>query len=55
MTKLTDTIRAALAKKKGVHHPENNSIGAAELKATKVKTTTAPGKKTVTRNTGRGR
>jgi hypothetical protein len=55
MTKLTDTIRAALAKKKGVHHPENNNIGAAEIKATKVKNTPPAGKKTPIRNAGRGR
>jgi len=55
MTKLTDTIRAALAKKKGVHHPENNSIGGAAIKATKVKTTPPAGKKPAARNTGRGR
>jgi hypothetical protein len=44
-----------LAKKKGVHHPENNSIGGAEIKGTKVKNPPPAGNKPAARNTGRGR
>jgi hypothetical protein len=54
MSKLSDTIKAALDKKKGVHHLENNGTAVVEKKAKK---TTAPviGKKPPTKSAGRGR
>jgi len=55
MSKLSDTIRAALDKKKGVRHLENDAVGAAEIKVKQIKTTPPGGKKPATRNTGRGR
>jgi hypothetical protein len=55
MSKLSDTIKAALDKKKGVRHLENDAVGTAEIKLTKVKTAASTGKKPVTRNTSRGR
>jgi len=55
MTKLTDTIRAALAKKKGIHHLENDGTVAVDAKAKKAKTTPPGGKKPATRSAGRGR
>jgi hypothetical protein len=55
MSKLSDTIKAALDKKKGVRHLENDAVGTAEIKLTKVKTKPPTGKKPATRNTGRGR
>ena len=55
MSKLSDTIRAALDKKKGVRHLENDSVGGADAKVKKIKTTPPGGKKPAVRNTGRGR
>jgi hypothetical protein len=54
MSKLTDTLKAALDKKKGIHHPETADTPAAEKKA-KVKPSTGPAKKPPTRSAGRGR
>ena len=55
MSKLSDTIRAALDKKKGVRHLENDAVGTAEIKLTKVKTKPPIGKKPPTKSAGRGR
>jgi hypothetical protein len=55
MSKLSDTIKAALDKKKGVHHLENDGTIAVDAKAKKVKTTPPGGKKPATRSAGRGR
>ena len=54
MSKLTDTLKAALDKKKGVHHLENDGTANIEKKAKK---TAAPaiGKKPPTKSAGRGR
>ena len=53
MSKLSDTIRAALDKKKGIRHIEND--GAAETKVKKIKTAPPTGKKPPTNSAGRGR
>jgi len=55
MSKLSDTIRAALDKKKGVRHLENDAVGTADIKGTKVKTAPPTGKKPPTKSAGRGR
>jgi len=54
MSKLSDTIKAALDKKKGIHHPENGDTPSVEKKA-KVKPSAGPAKKPPTRSAGRGR
>lgn len=54
MSKLSDTLKQALAKKKGVQHIENADAPATEKKA-RVKTTPPAGKKPPTRSAGRGR
>ena len=55
MSKLSDTIKAALDKKKGVHHPENDGAASADGKTKKVKAAPPTGKKPPTRSAGRGR
>jgi len=55
MSKLSDTIKAAMDKKKSVRHLENDGVAAADVKGIKVKTTPSISKKPATRNTGRGR
>jgi hypothetical protein len=55
MSKLSDTIRAALDKKKGIHHLENDGTAIADPKAKKTKTLPTIGKKPATRSAGRGR
>ena len=54
MSKLTDTLRQALAKKQGTNHLENEDAPVIEKKAGKQR---APviGKKPPTRSAGRGR
>jgi hypothetical protein len=54
MSKLTDTLKKALEKKKGVHHIEGDDTPQTEKKAGKQR---APviGKKPPTRSAGRGR
>lgn len=54
MSKLSDTLKQALAKKQGTHHMENDETPQAEKKAGKQR---APviGKKPPTRSAGRGR
>ena len=54
MSKLSDTIRAALDKKRGIIHPDAGDTPAVEKKA-KVKTAPSTGKKPPTRSAGRGR
>lgn len=54
MSKLSDTLKAALDKKKGIHHPENDGVQSAETKK-KVKVAPPTGKKPPTRSAGRGR
>jgi hypothetical protein len=54
MSKMSDTLKKALAKKQGQHHLENDEAPAVEKKAGKQR---APviGKKPPTRSAGRGR
>jgi len=53
MSKLSDTIKAALDKKKGIRHIEND--GAVDTKVKKIKTAPPTGKKPPTKSAGRGR
>ena len=55
MSKLSDTIKAALDKKKGIRHVENDGVGGAEVKVKKIKTAPPTGKKPPTKSAGRGR
>jgi hypothetical protein len=55
MSKLSDTLKAALDKKKGVRHLENDGVNTAEVKVKKIKTAAPTGKKPPTRSAGRGR
>ena len=54
MSKLSDILKTALEKKKGITHPENDETSSVEKK-TKVKTAPPTGKKPPTRSAGRGR
>jgi hypothetical protein len=54
MSKLSDTIKAALDKKKGIRHIENDS-GITDTKVKKIKTAPPVGKKPPTKSAGRGR
>jgi hypothetical protein len=54
MSKLTDTLKAALEKKKGHHHIEPDGAPAVEKKAKKTGATT-PVKKLAAKSAGRGR
>jgi hypothetical protein len=54
MSKLSDTIRAALDKKKGINHPDAGDAPAVDKKV-KVKPSAGPAKKPPTRSAGRGR
>jgi len=54
MSKLSDTLKAALDKKRGVNHLENDGTHTVETK-TKVKPAAPQGKKPPTRSAGRGR
>jgi hypothetical protein len=55
MSKLSDTIRAALDKKKGIRHLENDTVGVTEVKVKKIKTAPPTGKKPPAKSAGRGR
>jgi hypothetical protein len=55
MSKLSDTIKAALDKKKGVRHLEKDAVGTTEIKIKQIKTTPPTGKKPLTKSAGRGR
>ena len=54
MSKMSDFLKRAADKKKGIHHPEGDNAPAVEKKAVKQR---APviGKKPPTRSAGRGR
>jgi hypothetical protein len=54
MSKMSDFLKRAAEKKKGIHHPENDDAPAVEKKASKA-TVPAPSKKPPTRSAGRGR
>ena len=55
MSKLSDTIKAALDKKKGIHHVDGSDVNATVEKKVKVKPSAGPAKKPPTRSAGRGR
>ena len=56
MSKLSDTIAKALAKKQGKTHVDGSDVTAAvDPKAKKIKTAAPTGKKPPTRSAGRGR
>jgi hypothetical protein len=55
MSKLSDTLKRALEKKQGIHHPEADGTPAVDSKTKKVKSTPPSGKKPPTRSAGRGR
>jgi hypothetical protein len=55
MSKLSDTLARALAKKQGKTHVDGSDVTATPEKKTKVKTAPAAGKKPPTRSAGRGR
>ena len=54
MSKMTDLLKKALDKKKGIHHPEGADAPTVEKKVSKA-TSPAPSKKPPTRSAGRGR
>jgi hypothetical protein len=54
MSKLSDTLARALAKKQGRTHIENDDVPTVEKKA-RVKPSAGPAKKPPTRSAGRGR
>jgi len=55
MSKLSDTLAKALAKKQGKTHVDGNDAGATVEKKAKVKPSAGPAKKPPTRSAGRGR
>ena len=55
MSKLSDTIAKALAKKQGRTHVDGSEINATVEKKVKVKPSAGPAKKPPTRSAGRGR
>ena len=54
MSKMSDFLKKAADKKKGIHHPESADAPAVEKKVNKA-TAPAPSKKPPTRSAGRGR
>lgn len=55
MSKLSDTIARALAKKQGRTHVDGSDAGTIVEKKTRVKPSAGPAKKPPTRSAGRGR
>jgi len=55
MSKMSDTIARALAKKQGKTHVDGSNAGATVEKKVKVNPSTGPAKKPPTRSAGRGR
>jgi hypothetical protein len=55
MSKLSDTLAKALAKKQGKTHIDGSDASATVDKKAKVKTSAGPAKKPPTRSAGRGR
>jgi hypothetical protein len=55
MSKLSDTLARALAKKQGKTHPDPDVPPTVEVKQGKAKPSAGPGKKPPTRSAGRGR
>jgi hypothetical protein len=55
MSKLSDTLAKALAKKQGKTHVDGSEVNTTVEKKAKVKPSAGPGKKPPTRSAGRGR
>jgi hypothetical protein len=55
MSKLSDTLAKALAKKQGKIHVDGSDVSATVEKKVKVKSSAGPAKKPPTRSAGRGR
>ena len=55
MSKMSETIAKALAKKQGKTHVDGSDAGATVEKKTRVKPSAGPAKKPPTRSAGRGR
>ena len=55
MSKLSETLAKALAKKQGCTHVDGSDAGTTVEKKTKVKPSAGPAKKPPTRSAGRGR
>jgi hypothetical protein len=55
MSKLSDTLARALAKKQGRTHVDGSEVNTTVEKKTKVKPSAGPAKKPPTRSAGRGR
>ena len=55
MSKLSDTLAKALAKKQGKTHVDGSDVAATDTKTKKIKTSPPTGKKPPTRSAGRGR
>jgi hypothetical protein len=55
MSKLSETLKRALEKKQGIHHPENDGIPGVDNKVKKVKASPPANNKPPTRSAGRGR
>lgn len=55
MSRLSDTLKQALAKKQGRPHVDSDGTPAADTRVKKVKTAPPTGKKPPTRSAGRGR
>jgi hypothetical protein len=54
MSKMSDFLKKAAEKKKGIHHPDGDDAPAVEKKVNKA-ASPAPSKKPPTRSAGRGR
>jgi hypothetical protein len=55
MSKLSDTLARALAKKQGKTHVDGSDLATTDTKTKKIKTAPPTGKKPPTRSAGRGR
>ena len=55
MSKLSDTLKSALNKKRGIHHQDGSDANTKVEKKTKTSGTPVIGKKPPTRSAGRGR
>jgi hypothetical protein len=55
MSKMSETLAKALAKKQGRTHVDGSDVAAIDTKVKKIKTAPPTGKKPPTRSAGRGR
>jgi hypothetical protein len=55
MSKMSETLAKALAKKQGRTHVDGSDVAATDTKVKKIKTAPPTGKKPATRSAGRGR